>query len=171
MGGEGVIEGVAGETLLPEALPVADRVPEALGVQVCVAEPLLVVERVTDALGEGERVALDDEVAVRLAVALDDTLPVPLRVGVPVLDAEPVPVAVGAPLRLLVVCRVGAVSTRTRLLFLSAMIKLPPPSTASAAGLNRLALVPGPPSPLKLRTPFPTTVVMSPVPTSSSRMR
>ena len=47
---------------------------------------------------------------------------------------------------------------------------LPLKSTATATE-SRLALVPGPPSPLKPIMPFPATVVIMPVPTATRRMR
>ena len=42
------------------------------------------------------------------------------------------------------------------------MSTLPPPSTATPSGNRKLALVPGPASPLKPNPPFPATVVMTP---------
>ena len=54
---------------------------------------------------------------------------------------------------------------------MSAMSTLPPPSDAIPDGPAKLALVPGPPSPLKPETPVPATVVMTPVPAASQRMR
>jgi hypothetical protein len=50
---------------------------------------------------------------------------------------------------------------RTRKLFVSAMNRLPAPSTATLHG-HSCALVAGPPSPEKPRVPLPATVVMIP---------
>ena len=61
-------------------------------------------------------------------------------------------------------------STR-RMRFPVAMNRLPPPSTATPNGKIKAALVPGPPSPLKPRTPFPATIAMSPVEAFSSHTR
>ena len=60
---------------------------------------------------------------------------------------------------------------RTRAFWLSAMKRLPEPSTATPVGVLKLALVAGPPSPLKPLTPFPATVVMTPVSAATRLMR
>ena len=66
---------------------------------------------------------------------------------------------------------VPTATCRMRLLFISATSTLPPPSIANPIGQNKLALVPGPPSPLKPRSPLPATVLMPPVRESTRRMR
>src|SRR5437773_11090275 len=51
------------------------------------------------------------------------------------------------------------------------MYRLPLASSATAAGLLRLALVAAPPSPAKLGLPLPATVVMIPVAAVTLRIR
>ena len=51
-----------------------------------------------------------------------------------------------------------AATTRTRLLSVSAMTRLPAPSTATPAGWSSSALVAGPPSPENPPVPLPATV-------------
>jgi hypothetical protein len=63
-------------------------------------------------------------------------------------------------------------TSRMRLLLLSAMKRWPRLSTATPAGLPRLALMAGPPSPrLGSHGPPPATVVMMPVAAPTRRMR
>ena len=60
---------------------------------------------------------------------------------------------------------------RMRWLDLSAMSTLPHPSATAPYGDLKPALVAGPPSPLKPPVPVPASVVISPVPTATRRMR
>ena len=116
------------------------------------ADDVAVVEVVKDAEGVTVREAVEVLLGVRLDVDEVD------RDAVAVLEA----VLVDA-------------NRRMRSLPMSAMNTLPLPSTATPYGLSKLALVPGPPSPLKLPlnkpTPFPATVVITPVPAASRRTR
>ena len=66
---------------------------------------------------------------------------------------------------------VPAFTTRMRLFSLSAMNKLPLLSTATPDGDLNNAFVAGPPSPLKPSAPVPATVVITPVPAATRRMR
>src|SRR6516165_9706379 len=59
---------------------------------------------------------------------------------------------------------------RMRRLNESAMYRLPAESTATLSGLDNLALIAGPLSPLKPAVPFPATVVMTPFETLRTRL-
>ena len=81
----------------------------------------------------------------------------------PVMGLPPPATVVRAPL--------AASRRRTRLLAVSATYTLPAASTQAPCGLERRALVPAPPSPLKPWLPLPATVVMTPLAPSTRRRR
>src|SRR4029453_12154140 len=66
---------------------------------------------------------------------------------------------------------VTASTRRMRWLLVSAIHRFPAASTATPVGLVRLAAVAGPASPENPPKPFPATVVITPVPASTRRMR
>lgn len=136
---------------------------------------------------------LFDAPAVMLGVgdSIDVVLYVLVRIPVPLLVAKAVPITDGEnesrALGLSMPVALGVASTvivgskvvlykstrRMRLFHVSAMSKLPIKSSATPCGWYKLALVLGPPSPLKPIMPFPATctVVITSEPAATRRMR
>ena len=87
----------------------------------------------------------------------------PLGKAKPALVAgAPSPLKPEMPLPATVVMMPEVSTLRMRLLFRSAMKRLPAPSTATPVGKAKLALVAGPPSPLNPEMPMPATTVNCP---------
>ena len=74
----------------------------------------------------------------------------------------PSPLKPCTPVPATVVMIPSGLTFRTRLLSVSAMKRFPCPSAVTPQGRASIALVAGPPSPLKPYDPFPATVVMMP---------
>lgn len=165
---------------LPATLPVLDALPVVL----LVALPVVLVGDHThelpvplwEPLCEGVHVAPDEPAPVSLACAVSvlvDARPEPAALAEGAGAPPPVPLGLGEAVkdRREEGVKVLIKASRRMRFLLSVMNKLPPLSTATPSGLSRLALVAGPPSPLKPRVPVPANVAIMPVFAATRRMR